>query len=141
MALHHNLNHGVCLLCDSKVKTAHPYLRELWPKIKTQFPLTHVSWGFRNAEEQELMVSTGASFAHWPKSDHNKMDSANQPCSRAIDLFSYTEDGAAVWSYWQFKKIWEWIQENDFPVLWGGDWPGKKKDSPHYYLKESIKQP
>lgn len=86
------------------------------------------------------MVATGASSAHWPKSSHNTMDSKNQPCSRAIDLFSYTEDGAAVWSYWQFKKIWEWLKENEFPVLWGGDWPGKK-DGPHFYLQDSLKQP
>ncbi len=140
MGLSHNVETGPCVLCESKLKSAHPIFQELWPKLKKQFPLTHCSWAFRNASDQEAMFKLGSSRLHWPNSLHNKSDSKEMPCSRAIDLFAIDEDGKAVWSPYQFKKIYEWMRENKFPIVWGGTWK-KFVDSPHYECDASVIQP
>ncbi len=141
MSLHHNYDEGPCQLCEVKLKTAHPFFKDLWPKLKKRFPLVHVSWAYRGAEEQAAMVKSGASSLVYPLSLHNKTDSNGAACSRAIDLFFYNEDGAAVWSYWQFMKTWEWMKAEKMPIEWGGLWKKPRVDGPHYQLKEEIKQP
>jgi hypothetical protein len=140
MSVHHSYEAGACQLCDFKLASAHPYFRDLWPKLKAKFPLAHISCTFRNASDQELAYKQGRSKLNWPKSLHNKVNSNEVPCSRAIDLFAIDMDGKAVWSPYQFLKIAEWIESNKFPITCGVRWK-KFNDPPHYELQDSVAQP
>lgn len=136
MAFSHNLDHGACLLCESKLKDGHQFFRDLWPKLKAKFPIIHISCVFRNAEEQEYVFKLGASRKRWPNSKHNLMLDG-KPCARAIDLFSIGEDGVAVFSPYQYLQVAKWCKENDLPIVWGGSWL-KFRDQPHFEMTDDF---
>lgn len=140
MGLHHAYEDGPCRLCEFKLKDGHPFFRDLWPKLKNEFPHVHISCVARSAEDQELAFQQGRSRLRHPSSDHNKVDSYGQLCSRAIDLFFLNADGLAVFPPFQYLRVAEWLETNNYPVGCGIHWE-KFRDAPHFFLKESIKQP
>lgn len=137
---HHNFEIGPCHLCNFKLRDAHPVFREIWPKLKEEFKSVHVSCTFRSASDQELAFQQGRSRLHWDKSDHNKVDSEGRHCARAIDIFFINLDGIAVFPPWQYLKVAEWLELNDYPIGSGIRWE-KFKDGPHFYALPSVIQP
>lgn len=130
----------MCIGCEKKLNTAHPLLREWFHKIKSKFDVpgsgmkVHISWAYRGAEDQEQAFKDGKSNCRFPNSQHNKEDSANRPCSRAIDLFIIDADGLARWPYRIFKLIADEIK--DWPLLWGGTFKlhNGNPDADHFQL-------
>jgi hypothetical protein len=69
--------------------------------VKPRFPGAHISWAFRNQENQQKEFNEGRSLLPWPISKHNKTNKEGQPESRALDLFRLSSDGKA-----EFPKEW-----------------------------------
>lgn len=59
------------------------YLRD----VKPMYPEAHVSWSYRNEEDQARAVEEHKSLLNYPDSAHNHTDSYGKPCARALDLF------------------------------------------------------
>lgn len=94
-----------------------------------------VIWGFRNKEDQELMVRRGSSDLHFPKSKHNKIP------SMAVDLAPYPidwdDEESFVFMGGLFLGIAYCLQERKLithEIIWGGNW--KSRDLGHFELKE-----
>lgn len=135
-ALHHN-DDNPCPLCEAKLSTAHSVIADWFRKIKAIWKNVHVSWAFRNKEQQERVYEDGASLVRWPNSAHNYMI-GDKPQSLALDIFQIDDDGVARFSPKFYRLIWDWTNGGDFKLRWGGDFK-KLGDAGHYeLLKESL---
>lgn len=135
MGLHHTKD-MMCTLCESKIKQAHPYLALWWMAIKQRFPDCHISWTFRDKDQQELAKNDGRSRVVWPHSRHNHMKD-NRPYARAMDLFKLRDDWVASWDKDYFAQIAAFLSQNSAQIVWGGAWE-KFKDAPHFELSKDI---
>ncbi len=136
--IHHS--DGNCLLCISKVKSAHPYLQKWFYDVKAKFPLVHISWAFRDKAIQNQFVKDGRSRAEWPTSKHNAVTVGFVPCSRALDIFVIDEDGAARFPPKYYVLVANWTREQNYSINWGGAWK-TFPDSPHFEVTDDIVQP
>lgn len=108
-----------CLLCEEKLATAHPWLRDWFWRVKSRHPSVHTSWAWRGEEDQNRLKAEGASNASFGKSKHNHMEDG-KPCSLALDLFELTQAGTARWDGVFFAGLNaenEALGEN---LIWGG---------------------
>lgn len=123
-----------CPACAEKLSTAHHELREWYVSaVKPNFPETHVSWSFRNKEEQEKVFAEGKSYFHFPMSAHNKSDDQGNPCSLALDLFQQDAQGIGHWPPKLFLDISNMCILNKLPIRWGGVWK-HLGDADHFEL-------
>ena len=135
--LHHT--EGNCLLCERKLFDVNQYLADWFYALKKEFRTIHISHGYRGIVEQNKLYLAGKSKLTFPLSEHNKTDENNEPCSRALDLFSLTMDGAAAFPVPLYRKIDEWNKLNKFGIFNGGSWK-TFKDFPHFELISVISQ-
>lgn len=56
------------------------------------------------------------------------------PASKAFDVGLKKEDGSADWN--DANPHWRRMGEigKELGLIWGGDWPGKKRDMPHFEI-------
>lgn len=117
-----------CAFCNEKMRDAHEILQNGFRLIKAHFQDCHVSWAFRNEEQQNDVYASGKSRAKWPTSPHNKKP------SRAMDLFQIREsDGVAQWRKEYFEQIADLLKAAGQPIFWGGRWSGFS-DPPHFQI-------
>lgn len=130
----HTNDIGPCPACEEKLTQAHQDLSQ-WFRIKVK-PLhqdCHISWSYRGKQDQETAFLDGKTKLHYPNSDHNKVDAAGLPCSRALDFFELDYNGQARWAWGYFKKI---SDENiGEPVFWGGHYP-HLGDADHFAMHQ-----
>lgn len=133
----HHTSDSVCALCEQKLSQAHPDLQNWYRKyVKITFPTSHVSWSFRNQQQQEDCVAEGKSKEDWPLSKHNAL-SDNVPCSLALDLFQIDDQGRATWDISIFFKINEMNNNCGYPITWGGNFKSIH-DYDHFELKNAV---
>ena len=120
MGYHHENDIPACQLCELKLTLADPYLQDWFRTKKISYPTLHISWSYRGQVDQEAAFNSGASLLHYPNSAHN-FTVLNIPRSLALDLFSLTEAGIAVFPYPLYVKIAAENASDRLPMKWGGD--------------------
>ena len=127
--LPHHSSDPVCALCTQKLALVHPDLHKWYvEQIKPIFHDSHISWGFRDAADQEIAVEDGKSKLEFPQSAHNKTP------AMALDLFQIDEAGHAKWDPGYFSVINQLCAKINAPIIWGGIWKGLG-DNDHFQLK------
>lgn len=111
-----------CPLCDWKLTTAHPDLAAWFWRIKERYQNAHISWAYRNAEEQKHFFDEGRTRVLWPNSKHNHTDDNGAPQSLALDLFLIDDDGLARFPGLWYAKLNAENESNRDPIDWGGRW-------------------
>lgn len=122
MSLPKKLSHAegpACPLCEEKLKTAHPTIREWFLGKKAKYRNLHVSCAYRGAEEQEKAFKEHATTLHYPESKHNHTE-GGKPCSLAVDVFQIDEDGRARFSSLFCAKLNAENQAEGLKIRWGG---------------------
>ncbi len=110
-----------CPLCNEKLRSADPTIVNIYKLlIKPNFPDCHISWTYRNKEDQEEAFKNKRSKLHYPDSLHNKTDSYGKPCARAIDLFQLTKEKKAAFPVKYYFQIAELLKKQQMPIRWGG---------------------
>lgn len=139
MSLHHAAGLD-CELCDYKLESAHPILQDWFKtKVKIKFPDAHISWSFRDEQEQEQYFLDKKTELHWPDSPHNFMVDG-KPCSKALDLFQIDDTGEGLWNPIFFFRLGEIIKAESDPVFWGGLFK-TFGDANHYQIVETDSSP
>lgn len=115
----HHSQGDLCPSCEEKLKKVHPILC-IWFRnnVKVKHPDAHISWGFRNEEEQTWAYNDGKSKAKWPESKHNRTDPTGIPRAEALDLFRLSLAGIALFPMSWYRQIADEIQGD--PIQWGG---------------------
>lgn len=133
MSFHHTSD-PACPLCDFKLTQADPYL-SWWYKtvVKPNFQRAHISWSYRDQENQEQCFRDGKSKLHYPHSRHNKMDENGNPKAEALDLFEIDENGIGVWHPGFFVQINSINESRAIAVEWGPK-IGMPWDGDHFQL-------
>lgn len=111
--LHHDDSEN-CGLCFAKLREAHPYLVSWFWRKKKQHPNMHVSWAYRNAEDQNEAFAEGKSKLKYPQSCHNK-----QP-AQALDIFLIDNDGMARFPVKFYTLLNAENEAESLPLQWGG---------------------
>lgn len=103
-----------------------------------EFPLCPrpiVTCGWRSNEEQARLYQQGrttpgpiVTHAQAGQSKHNKSP------SEALDIGFLDEDLELDWTAQQFREFARLMKAENELIIWGGDWPGKKRDRPHFQL-------
>lgn len=119
--MNHHQAGMVCPLCEDKLEQAHPFLRDWFRRVKTQYPDVHVSWSYRDQAAQEAAFKEGMTKLHYPNSAHN-VTKDGVPCAMALDLFQIEEDGIATFSPIFYLKLADQIAQSGEPIFWGGRW-------------------
>lgn len=109
----------VCLLCEQKIMTAHPFMADWFRRVKKRYRNAHVSWAWRGPADQNRMKAEGKSNAEFGKSPHNHMVD-DRPCSLALDLFLLDEDGLARFPPMFYAKVNSDNERDREPIKWGG---------------------
>ncbi len=115
-------NDGECLRCKEKLMQACPIMVSWFAYIKASNPEAHISWSYRNEEEQNKMVEENKSKKTWPSSKHNTLDENGQPSSQALDIFQLLDDGGAKFSTSWYHKINDETLAAKLPITWGGNY-------------------
>lgn len=113
-------NETTCVSCEQKLISVHPYLRDWFHRLKLDHLDLHISWGFRDKENQDKAFSEGKSKLKWPDSKHNKMKDG-VPCSEALDLFQLV-NGQAVFDKVFYGTLATKCKKNLDDIAWGGLW-------------------
>lgn len=123
-----------CDSCIKKLEGCHIGIGTFFVWVRSRFPEAHISWGFRNQQQQDLAFNTGQSKTKWPDSKHNNM-ADGVPASMAIDIFRLGPDGKAYFEVEFYEKIWTASQLEGFNgiVEWGGNFK-TLKDYNHFEL-------
>lgn len=130
---HHAQGLG-CQLCDEKLLTAHPDIVKIYKQlIKPKFEDCHISWAYRDKEDQEKAYAAHKSNAHYPMSPHNKMDDQGNPCSLALDLFRLVDNGTAIFPVRYYHDIAYFLEVEKQPIKWGATF-SKISDFDHFEL-------
>jgi peptidoglycan LD-endopeptidase CwlK len=116
----------------------HPDLVKLISAAYVYPPLPfEVTDGLRTLEEQKQYFSTGKSKTM--KSRHLRGGPLN--VSRAFDFVVLGEDGKAIWTLPEYRRVAAHIKAHakklNIPITWGGDWKGFI-DGPHIELDVSV---
>lgn len=114
-------------------------MKTWFEQIKEKHEDLHISWSYRDQIDQEKAFNDGASRLHYPASTHNKTDSQNKPCSRALDLFQQI-DGVFVADPAFFSKLNQENASEGIKLRWGGQFK-TLGDSGHFELPPDIPQP
>lgn len=122
-----------CERCAAMLKDADEAIEYWFYRIKEEFPTAHIAYVFRNKAEQDQMVKEGKSKLKWPNSKHNAFKNGKR-ASLAMDLFSLTDSGAAEFRMGYYVQIANWLEDQNAPIEWGGDW-AHFKDGPHFQVK------
>lgn len=130
---HHDEKSPTCGFCSQKLLTAHPYLKTFFDDLKKQFPMVHVSWAFRDKDMQELFFKQGKSRCHWPDSAHNKTDKDGNPKSWAIDLFTISIEGIAMFRPEFYKMVAKYVDDKGYKIKCGAYSKGLVDDD-HFQL-------
>jgi len=133
---HHVNEPHECPACEEKLEECHYLLAYWFEKLKHEFPDAHISWGFRSKEDQDEAFANHKSRLRWPMSKHNVMVKG-KASSRAIDLFRLTDDYQAEFNPQWFKEVFEFLEDNEAPIVWGGSWK-TFKDLCHFELKPNA---
>jgi hypothetical protein len=134
----HTYGTAECLSCDDKLKQAHPTIAEWFVKcVKASFPEAHISWSYRDKDNQNECFLAGKSKLQYPNSQHNKTDDKSNPCAKALDLFRLDIANVGCWEYRFFKQIADKSKTDNSPIEWGGDWHTTHGfvDQDHFQLK------
>lgn len=129
-----------CPLCEQKLSECHSVLKDLYRDIKLQFKDCHISWGYRNQQDQELFFTEHKTLAHYPHSKHN-VTKDSKPYSRALDLFQLDPDGRAQFSPRYYVAIADFVDQKKFPLFWAGSWTQTKDhfvETDHFQLNEDV---
>ncbi len=120
MSFHHTSD-ILCPLCESKILTAHPYMRGWFRGVKQKYVNVHVSWAYRDEQDQEAAFIAGKTRAHFPDSPHNRVNPEGRwPESMALDLFLISEDGVASFPRKFYEMLAKQIADDKLPIVWGG---------------------
>lgn len=113
---YHNNHDRQCPGCLDKLAKAHPFFSEwFWKYAKDVNPNLHISWSYRNAEDQAKALWDNKSKLSFPNSPHNKNPSL------ALDLFIQNDDGEGSWPSIVFLKLNALNQEKGISCIkWGG---------------------
>jgi len=136
----------VCYGCASMIGKAHPKLKEFAVLLRKAHPDVHFSWVWRGPQDQEAVYKSGASNCRFGESQHNKMDSKGNPCSRAFDVFIIDADGVGRWPPKRLAMLHEWKQKYA-PNMRSDIIKFKNRegvlvtDYPHFEVAESVPQP
>lgn len=133
MSAHHT-HDKVCPLCTEKALTAHPYLAAWFGRVKKRYPNVHISWAWRGAEDQEKFFKEGKTRCHFPNSKHNKTKPDGTPCSMALDLFLWDEDGVARFPPLWYARLNAENEADREPIKWGGEFKSIG-DGDHFELR------
>ena len=135
MSAHHQ-NGSFCQLCEEKILTLDPRLQPWARHFKQTFPDGHLSWGFRDEENQNRFFDEGKTRARWPNSKHNRMDGSGKPAAQAFDLFRIRPDGVPEWRAEYCMEVWTELQAVSPQGLleWAGNWTGFR-ELDHIQLK------
>lgn len=109
-----------CPSCADKLRGCHPDMAVLHAFVVALHPDAHISWGFRDEENQKMAYSCGRSKLQWPNSPHNKTDETGAPQSVAVDYFRLDDTGGAHWDKDFFTGIWSEVASHGFNIRWGG---------------------
>lgn len=127
-----------CPSCEEKLKEAHPDIAKWFREdVKLKHGDAHISWSFRDKDNQEAAFLDGKSKLHFPLSAHNKSDDQGNACSLALDLFELDYNGQACWSWAYFRTIADEAAASNAPIFWGGHWQ-KLGDSDHFELSKQC---
>lgn len=121
-----------CPLCEEKLATAHPVMRDWLRRVKDRHPSVHVSWAWRGEEDQNRFKAEGMSNASFGESKHNHMEDG-KPCSLALDLFELTPAGAARWDGVFFAALNDENEAQRELLVWGGKFR-KLGDACHFEM-------
>lgn len=116
----HQVGPVKCGACLARLAECHPDLSEWFWFMKAVKPFLHVSWGYRNKEEQGLAIASGRSEKPFPMSKHNATNDIGEPESLAVDVFEQIA-GRGVWEPKTMYDIWVLTQKT-YPdrFKWGG---------------------
>lgn len=117
----HHTADSACPLCEAKLLTAHPYMRDWFHRIKALTPTVHVCWAYRGKEDQEQAFRDGKSKLHYPNSPHNRINLDGKPESYALDIFQIV-GGRAVFDALFYAKVNAYNVAGNEPILWGHIW-------------------
>ena len=132
--MNHHTQDFICPLCAEKLTQANDFFTDWFFKlVKVEFPDAHISWSYRNEQDQNQMVYEGKSKLHWPDSAHNFRDANFQPKSRAVDLFEIDNSYKALFRQAFYEGVNTLNLQNSQPVKWGGSWP-TLGDRDHFQL-------
>lgn len=103
-----------------------------------------VGEGKRTAEQQAINIENGVSWTmnsrHIPREPVDSLYEGEE-LSHAVDLWALA-NGSVTWAwppYHQIAKAMKLAAERlGFPIVWGGDWSGKKADGPHFELDRKF---
>lgn len=116
--LHHSPG-PECPSCENKLQQAQPALADWFRmRIKPNFPDAHISWSFRDEENQNECFANGSSHAPWPKSPHNYAEN-DVPRSKALDLFQLTHDNKALFPPSFYRDITALTEASGDPIKCG----------------------
>lgn len=134
MAKHENHSiEKLCPSCAEKLLDADIRLRNWFLEtVNPKFPNAHISWSYRDAENQNKAFAQSRTNFVYPLSPHNKTNNIGKPYARALDLFKLTEDGKADFPFDFYKSISELITKD---MKWGGNFK-HLGDSDHFQLDE-----
>lgn len=125
-----------CLGCQAKLAQAHPFLADWFnTKVKPKYPNAHVSWSYRNEQEQNQFLDEGRSELPYPQSAHNHTENA-KPCAYALDLFEEVS-GKGIWSPSFFASVNSDVDKEGLPIFWGGRWK-ELGDKDHFQYRPPI---
>lgn len=145
--MNHHTSDPVCPLCEEKLAMAYQPLADWFrSRVKTRFKDAHVSWSFRNKQEQDACVADGASKLLWPKSAHNNsvpidykqtfsiyiFGPNSKPCALALDLFQINAAFPnGCWDPKFYYDLNDLNHQNGSPILSGVEWR-KFGDAGHF---------
>lgn len=102
------------------------------------FGVTH---GFRTAQEQNALFQQNTPDK-WVTDKDGYIRKSRHQSGNAIDILVYDEQGKHTWSWSYYERVsWAFKQasrELNIPIVWGGDWSGKKKDGVHIELSKEV---
>jgi len=129
--LHHNQDEK-CPMCEQKLSQAHPELAKWYrEQVKVNFPDAHISWSYRNQDDQEKAFLDGKTELHYPNSAHNKMP------AMALDLFEIDHSFQALFSPKFYSAVNSMNNGVTAKIKWGGVWKSLG-DSDHFELDSSM---
>lgn len=128
----HHTHEQECPACEEKLEKAHPALAVWFHKQKAKNPKLHVSWSYRDKDNQEEAYSEGRTKLHYPNSKHNKLP------AEALDLFELNEQSIAIWNPMTFADIAAQSEKDGDPIMWGGRWK-TIGDTDHFQFKSGEK--
>lgn len=135
MSLHHTNDADLCPMCEEKLRSACPVMVAWFRWLRTNRKDAHVSWAFRDEEDQDRMYNQHLTMRKWPDSRHNVVDEQGNPSSEALDLFRLVNGMAEFHVDW-YTEISNDSKAAGLAVEWAGDWQHFKEFD--HFQKEKV---